>query len=343
MSRRAPTTIGLFVLGALALIVAAVLLFGRGAFFADRLRAVSFFSGSVAGLQVGAAVTYRGVEVGQVKAIGIRIEPKVFRTIVQVDMELVPDSVRFYGGELPMDETLVPTLVERGLAAQLVKQNFVTGLLTVDLDFRPEAESRKSETNWPTEIPTVPTDLEQFARKARNIDLPAAVEALQGTLAALNRILGSPETARTMQELPLLVAQLRQTLKTIDTEAAGVSDTVRATMTTSAGSLDKTLQSVQALAATLEREGASTAAAARSTLTQADKTIAGADAALAALPPALETTQQALEGASRVLDPHGRTMIQIQRAVDDLAAAAARLRSLAERADRDPSILIRGR
>jgi paraquat-inducible protein B len=343
VSRRAPTTIGLFVLGALALIVAAVLFFGRGALFANRLHAVSFFGGSVAGLQIGAAVTYRGVEVGQVKAIGIRIEPKIFRTIVQVDMELVPDSVRFYGGELPMDETLVPTLVKRGLAAQLVKQNFVTGLLTVDLDFRPDANFRKTETNWPTEIPTVPTDFEQLASKARNIDLPAVVEALQGTLAALNRILGSPQTEQIMQELPLLVAQLRQTLKTIDTEAAGVSDTVRATMATSAGSLDKTLQSVRTLAATLEREAASTAAAARSTLTQADRTIAGADTALAALPPTLEATQHALEGANRVLDPHGRTMIQIQRAVDDLAAAAARLRSLAERADRDPSILIRGR
>ena len=45
----------------------------------------------------------------------------------------------------------------------------------------------------------------------------------------------------------------------------------------------------------------------------------------------------------RVLDPHGRTMIQIERAVDDLAATAARLRNLAERVDRDPSVLLRGR
>ena len=343
MTRPAPTTIGLFVLGALALIGAAVLFFGGGAFFADRLRAVSFFHGSVAGLQVGAVVTYRGVEVGQVKTIGIRIEPKDFRTIVQVDMELVPNSVRFYGGELPVDETLVPRLVRRGLTAQLVKQNFVTGLLTVDLDFRPDEKLRVAETNWATEIPTVPTDFEQLARKARDIDLPAAVDALQSTLAALNRILGSPETAQTMQELPLLMAQLRATLKTVDTEVSGVSGTVRKTLAESAGSLEKTLQSVQALAATLEREAASTAGAARSTLRQADKTIAGADSALAALPSTLEATNRALEGANRMLDPHGRTMIQIERAVDDLAATAARLRNLAERADRDPSILIRGR
>jgi paraquat-inducible protein B len=36
-------------------------------------------------------------------------------------------------------------------------------------------------------------------------------------------------------------------------------------------------------------------------------------------------------------------VIHVQRAVTDLAAIAAHLRNLAERVDRDPSILIRGR
>jgi paraquat-inducible protein B len=35
--------------------------------------------------------------------------------------------------------------------------------------------------------------------------------------------------------------------------------------------------------------------------------------------------------------------VQAQRAVDDLAATAARLRNIAERIDRDPSVLVRGR
>src|SRR5690606_529699 len=140
MSTARSTAIGAFVLGALALIVAAILFFGGGAFLATPLPAVSFFHGSVAGLQVGAAVTYRGVEVGQVKSIGIRVDPETFRSIVQVGMALTPGTVRIYGAELPEDRTLIPKLVERGLAAQLVKQNFVTGLLTVDLDFRKDAD-----------------------------------------------------------------------------------------------------------------------------------------------------------------------------------------------------------
>lgn len=343
MTRPGATAIGLFVLGALALTVAAILFFGGGAFLANKLPAVSYFPGSVAGLHAGAAVTYRGVEVGQVKSVGIRLDPDTFRSIVEVQMELVPDAVKITGGSLPVDETLVPTLVERGLAAQLVRQNFVTGLLTVDLDFRPEAEQRSVETKLPHEIPTVPTDFERLARKARDIDLPAAVDALQGTFASLERILSAPETAQTMRELPLLSAQLRQTLKTLEDEAGGLSHSVSDTLGASAGSLERTLESIQRLTTTMEREAAGTAAAARATLARAEETLAGADAALAGLPETLQATQRAVEGASRALDPRGRTMIQVQRAVDDLAAASARLRDLAERADRDPTILIRGR
>jgi paraquat-inducible protein B len=332
------------VLGALALIVAGVLFFGRGAFFAPRLQAVSFFHGSVAGLQVGAAVTYRGVEIGQVKAIGIRVDPKTSRTIVRVDMQLVPDSVRIYGGEEPDAETLIPRLVERGLTAQLVKQSFVTGLLTIDLDFRPESQAQRSaETGSPMEIPTVPTDFERLARKARDFDLPGAVETLQSTLASLDRILKAPGLVQTIAELPELTIQLRQTLATVDKEIAGVSGSAREVLNGSAGSLQQTLDSVQRLVATLEREAASTAAAARGTLTKADSTLAGVGTALGGIPSTLEATNRTLEGVNRALDPNGRTMIQIQRAVDDLAATAARLRNLAERADRDPSILIRGR
>jgi paraquat-inducible protein B len=344
VSRPGPTAIGVFVLGALALMVAGAFFFGGGAFLSPRLPAVSFFHGSVAGLQVGAAVTYRGVEVGQVKSIGIRLDPNTFRSIVQVDMELVPDAVKVHGGDLPTDETLVPKLVQRGLTAQLVKQSFVTGLLTVDLDFRPEvAEQRSVETKAVYEIPTVPTDFERLARKARDFDLPGAVETLQSTLSSLDRLLKAPEVMQTVAELPQLIVQLRQTLQTVDSEVVGVSGSVRETLAGSVGSLQKTLDAVQRLVATLERETASTATAARGTLQKADATLAGVSTAVGAIPSTLEATNRTLEGVNRTLDPNGRTMIQVQRAVDDLAATSARLRSLAERVERDPSILIRGR
>jgi paraquat-inducible protein B len=79
----------------------------------------------------------------------------------------------------------------------------------------------------------------------------------------------------------------------------------------------------------VERDTTSTSAALRATLANADATLANADAVLA--------------DTHALVDPHGHTAMQAQRAVEDIAATAARLRNLAERVDRDPSVLVRGR
>jgi paraquat-inducible protein B len=310
-------------LGAIALIVAAVLFFGGGAVLDKRIPIVSFFQGSVAGLQVGAAVTFRGVQVGKVTSLGIRFNPDTYGSVVQVNMNLLPDTVAIFGTRLPYDDKLVSTLVARGLTAKLVKQSFVTGLSNVELDFRPDVKAwRLGEPAAAAEVPSVPTDIYTLAKRVENIDIAAVFESAQQTLASLNEFLTRPELTQSVKELPAVVSQLRQTLKTVDGEVAALSQVSRGAIGDSASALQKTLASVQTLAANLDRE-------VTSTLTAARGTVEGADTAI--------------DRANTLLDPRGRTAIQVQRAVDDLAATAARLRNVAERVDRDPSILVRGR
>ena len=59
-----PTRIGVFVVGAIALAVAAVIVFGSGRFFTQKDKYVSFFEGSVFGLNQGAPVVCKGVKIG---------------------------------------------------------------------------------------------------------------------------------------------------------------------------------------------------------------------------------------------------------------------------------------
>ncbi len=67
MGKRAnPAMIGAFIVGAVALIVIGLLVFGRGRFFADTQKFVLYFDGSVKGLNVGAPVDFQGVRVGSV-------------------------------------------------------------------------------------------------------------------------------------------------------------------------------------------------------------------------------------------------------------------------------------
>jgi paraquat-inducible protein B len=317
------TLIGTFVLGAITLLVAAILFFGSGNLFKERVTIVSYFHGSVAGLRIGAPVTYRGVRVGEVKSIGILLDTDTTPSIVQVNMELVPETVKWYGAPITRAGTALPALVERGLSARLVMQSFVTGQLQVELDFRPDAQaSRLGRSSGAIEIPTVPSPFQNLTQQLEGLDIAAIVTALQRTLGSLEAILANPALTRTIEDLPALLTDTRRTVNALEREVKGLSSTGQQAMAESSAALQKTLASVQTLTENLDRESASTLAQMRDTLQNANT---------------------AVEGANALLDPRGRTVMQVQDAVEDLAATAARLRALSERVDRDPSVLIRGR
>ncbi len=92
-----PTLIGSFVLGAIALLVVAVLLFGGAALFASKRTLVSYFPGSVQGLREGSSVVLNGVRIGYVKDIRLQGELKpgnAMEMLVQVTMEILPEQFR---------------------------------------------------------------------------------------------------------------------------------------------------------------------------------------------------------------------------------------------------------
>ncbi|MFV3129917.1 MlaD family protein [Niveispirillum sp. KHB5.9] len=324
MKRPSPTAIGAFVLGALLLIAAAVAFFGGSALWAQRLQAVSFFDSSVAGLQIGAPVTFRGVRVGSVESMGVHVNPQTQSFIIRVGMDIVPGTVATFGSDLPDEgDDLIPTLVAKGMTAKLVMQSFVTGQLMVELDFRENGRVVEGGGgDGKPQIPTVPTDLEAITQQLERVKLDETIASFQKTLDAVTGVLSQPEFKQTIVELPALLVQLRQTLATVETEVTALSGSARGGIDKSMASMDQTMASLRSLSAALEKEVTATGAAARVTMGRADT---------------------ALDGANALLDPRGRTAVQIQRAVDDLATTAARLRSLSERIDRDPSTLVRGR
>jgi len=322
MSKPRPLSVGAFVLAALALVVGGILFFTAGTLTAKHVRLVSFFPGTVAGLQVGSIVTFQGVPVGQVTSLGVRITQDIRRPIIQVDMELVPSRLAVYGAPRSREDDQVATLVQRGLVAQLVKESFITGRLIVELAFRTGVETSRVGGTAVPEVPTVPSDFAALAKQLQAVDIAGAVESFQRTAASLDTLLNSAELRQTVRDAPATLAQLRQTLATVDREVAAFSRTGRGVVGDSAVALQKTLTSVQALVATLDRESATTLTAIRGTLGRADAS---------------------LDNTRLLLDPQGPMVSQLQQAVDDLAATAARLRKVAERVDRDPAVLVRGR
>ena len=68
-----PAVIGAFVVGAVVLAVAGLLVFGSGKMFKHTVKFVCFFPGAVDGLNVGAPVRFKGVEVGSVIDVRLRL------------------------------------------------------------------------------------------------------------------------------------------------------------------------------------------------------------------------------------------------------------------------------
>src|SRR6478609_6690502 len=137
MSTRAnPKLIGGFVLGAIALVIIGLLAFGSGQYFAPKGKAVLYFAGSLAGLDVGSPVTFRGVKVGTVNKIVIQYDIRQQKLRIPVYIELDPAKFQIVSGA--RSGVNIKELVQRGLRARLQIQSLVTGQTSVDFDFYPD-------------------------------------------------------------------------------------------------------------------------------------------------------------------------------------------------------------
>ena len=132
------TVIGAFVVGAIALAVAGVLVFGSGKLLSKQARFVMFFDGSLKGLQVGAPVVMQGVKIGVVTDIYVMADPATLEFYNPVFVEIDPGKIRVAGQETTTwkmrkeEYSDYQALVKKGMKAQLVLQSYVTGQLWIE-------------------------------------------------------------------------------------------------------------------------------------------------------------------------------------------------------------------
>jgi paraquat-inducible protein B len=247
MGKRAnPAIIGAFVLGALALVAAAVVAFGSGRLFRPTQSFVLFFGGTVNGLAKGAAVKFRGVDIGQVTDILLRLpeqDPAVLRLPVMIELDLTRMEGLGIMAESIAGKERSRTLIDAGLRGQLQLQSFITGVLFIGLDFFPGS---KLELVLPPdsgylEIPTLPTSLEQAQAKVQeildrlsNVDVGALADSLRETIDGVNRLFSSGEVDATLgsarealNEIRRVAADLRPQIGSLVKSANGTADDLR--------------------------------------------------------------------------------------------------------------------
>ena len=358
MRRRAsPTRIGLFMLGALAVLVAAVVMVTGGGVFASRERALAYFEGSVYGLQIGAPVVFRGVRLGSVVGIGVVYQGRPGQYAIPVELEIERDRIEdVHGGN---GAITVGDLIRQGLTAQLSTQSLLTGLLYVDLDLGRQNETGDGRSGSAASaasaaapapppgqglpvIPTVATPVQALQKKLRNLDLEQLLADVAAVAAGARQFVANPRLQHTMDELAQASSELRQLLAKVDRRVGPLADALQGTLeetrrtaATLGGEVGRAGQAVDRVGQAADRVSA--------TMGRVDRLADGAQPALDSVQRAaddLARTAQALRQAST---DDGGTLPQVERAAQEMARAARAVRDLADLLERQPEALIRGR
>jgi paraquat-inducible protein B len=316
--------IGAFVLGAIVLGLAAVVILGSGRLFDSTFINVMYFRGSVKGLAVGSPVMFRGVKVGSVKKIELQYDGRDLTFIIPVYVEFEPSKMVYIGHKPGTQHT--EDLIKKGLRAKLEMQSLVTGQLMINIDM--------FGTDKPIvlvgldkrydEIPTIPSDfenLENLEKRLENLPIEEITQKLLSISKGIDRMINSPETQKSALSVHESVGELKSTIHAISNRIGpimdGVNDTSNSLRSASA-KIDGALSGDNGIPSQIRQ----TLSTAQDALRQAEKT--------------LKTVDLVVTEKSAIID-------DASNAIEEITSAARSLRFLTDYIERHPEGLIRGK
>ena len=311
MSKKAnPRKIGAFVIGAVALVVTAVVVLGSGKLFKDTITVVSYFDTSVGGLNAGAPVKYRGVQIGEVKEVLVNVFTQEARgdfampVFYELDVQAVEKGV-----QRRLDAVFLDSLVSIGLRASLATESFVTGRKYIELDWHPDIpyhEENLPDVDYP-EIPTIQTGLEEIQREVKeliaeigSVKFDSLVLDLRHAVAGIDRMINSVNMQTLADSLQIAIHQVHETFAAFESVAISLDTAV-----------------VPLSVAVLETSKDAQEAAAQAELLVSE--------------------------IRAQLGPGAPMSMQIQQTLAEIAAAAASLKVLTDYLERNPSAILRGK
>ena len=248
--------IGAFMLGALGLIVVVFLVFGSGDFFKDKTKYAIYFRGSVDGLNTGAPVKIRGVQIGSVT----EINPMMHENgdfLVEVIIETIGGTIReaMSEGVLKKKVNGIEDMVVRGLRAQLQSQSFVVSQKMIVVDYYPGTPAVYAGINKKyKEIPSIPTKSEELEQSLQSIVKEVGQIPFADIGKTMQHTLGGVDTFFWKLQLDPLLANINTNVNSIgalanrmDTIGTKISEGVNSTTSAATTSLGEFNQLVKRL------------------------------------------------------------------------------------------------
>ena len=306
--------IGGFVVLAVIIMAASLVIFGSGKFFKKTNKYLLFFDESVKGLSAGAPVLFQGVQIGSVVSIEIQTDFAKLQTQIPVIIEIEPG--KWHGGveagitSIEQRKHVAAKLIEKGLRAQLGMQSFITGQLVIELDFFPDkfvcyppAQIDKAYKDYIL-IPTCRSTSAKIANALEKLDLERLEKHLESTLAGIDRLVNNPDIAASLSALKDTLQDARKLVTRVDRQVDPLADDVK-----------KTVKEFGKLATNIDSrvEGVATG---------------------------LDKTMSAAKG---VLSQDSPLMVELETTLKEISAMSRSIRQLANYFEQHPEALIRGK
>lgn len=244
--------LGVFVLAAIGILIAVILIFGGGKIFQRSFMIETYLKQSVTGLDTGAAVRFRGVKVGQVTMIGLSGDLYEKDLPFNERRQYVVVRMQIFGEKI--NEEQIREFVQNNLRAR-VKSMGITGVNYVEFDFVSSATViPQLPYSWKPEYPVIPSlpnqvdeimsGIQKLIGAINDMNLDGAQQKLDKLLDSLNIMMagdgkGNEGVIRSVQDLNVILARIA---KVTDKDELGqlMRELVAATT-----SLRQTISSVQ--------------------------------------------------------------------------------------------------
>lgn len=335
--RGTKTFIGAFVLGALALLVAFILLLGSGSLGAKNPTFVLYFNTSLKGLIQGSPVYFKGIRIGKVNSIQIRpqLHGARFQTPVVIEIERNTATILLEGGqegEFFENTDALNKLIFNGLRAKLGITSILTGQLCVELDIMKNA---------------VPVDLAQLQPYKGSPEIPTQLSSLDAALNTLENMPIQEILYDVMDSVKTMSAQLQKA------DFAGLVDSLKATSDAVRTQVEgfgplrqhagKTLDSYIGLADSVQKDFNDTMRRMNVALADVRRMSADTSEAMNEARDAMKEVRSTAQSAGEFLSEDSAPVLEFSQTMLALRKAAQSLSDLATLLEIKPNSLIFGR
>jgi paraquat-inducible protein B len=305
--------IGVFVVIAVFIMAASLVVFGSGKFFQKTVKCVMYFDGSVKGLSVGSPVLFQGVQIGSVVSIILEVDPTKLQLLIPVIIEYEPDKFKVSGGAQHVardPQKTIPKLIERGLRAQLTMQSFITGQLAIEIGFYPgstlcyaPAVTDKVYKDYIV-IPTCQSTTERLGNALEKLDLEKLERHLESAMDGIAKLVNDPNLAASFRGLKDTLRDAQKLVTKVDRQVDPLANDTK-----------KTVKDFGKLARNLDDKVGGVA-------TGVDKT---------------------MSSARGILSEDSPLMVDLQDTLKEISAMSRSFRQLANYLEQHPEVLIRGK